>query len=151
MINRSITIFLVNSFLSRAQTDDETVNGSGKQTAVAKSRTVKDDELQVRLGLFLENNNHNQTRIKHKQSLNSLGSSNTSPLSTLTNSSEGHDMSKGSLHDKSQTSRRSGACDSIGSLLSVSISDHSNASSNSMGRRHSITGECRKSKSYLYV
>jgi hypothetical protein len=45
--------------------------------------------------------------------------------------------------DKSQTSRRSGggACDSIGSLLSVSISDHSNASSNSMGRRHSITGE----------
>ena len=110
-----------------------------KQTTVGKSRTVKDDELQVRLGLFLENNSHNQTRTKHKQSLNSLGSSNTSPLSTLTNSSEAE---KGSLHDKSQTSRRSGPCDSIGSLLSVSISDHSHASSNSIGRRHSITGEC---------
>lgn len=112
---------------------------NGKQTAVAKSRTVKDDELQVRLGLFLENSNHNQTRTKHKQSLNSLGSSNTSPLSTLTNSSEA-DMSKGSLHDKSPR-RGGGACDSIGSLLSVSISEHSNASSNSMGRRHSITGK----------
>lgn len=53
-------------------------------------------------------------------------------------------MSKGSLHlhDKSQVSRRSGGLESIGSLLSVSISDHSNASSNSIGRRHSLTGRC---------
>ncbi|CAH1729763.1 unnamed protein product [Chironomus riparius] len=108
-----------------------------KHASSNKSRTVKDDELQVRLGLFLENNNHSQARTKHKQSLNSLGSSNTSPLSTLTNSSEA-DMSKGSYRDKSQTSRR--GCESIGSLLSVSISENSNASSNSMGRRHSITG-----------
>ena len=121
------------SFLiSMTITDDE-------KHASNKSRTVKDDELQVRLGLFLENNNHSQARTKHKQSLNSLGSSNTSPLSTLTNSSEA-DMSKGSYRDKSQTSRR--GCESIGSLLSVSISENSNASSNSMGRRHSITGKC---------
>ncbi|KAG5673330.1 hypothetical protein PVAND_003390 [Polypedilum vanderplanki] len=116
--------------------DDET--GHAKQASIAsKSRTVKDDELQVRLGLFLENSQ--PPRTKHKQSLNSLGSSNTSPLSTLTNSSEA-DMSKGSLHEKSQTSRR--GCESIASLLSVSISEHSNsnASSNSMSRRHSITG-----------
>lgn len=142
-------LFLINRLIIRKikiyfHTDDEIVSGSVKQTVGVgnKSRTVKDDELQVRLGLFLENNNHNQTRTtKHKQSLNSLGSSNTSPLSTLTNSSEADHMSKGSLHDKSQASRRSGPCDSIGSLLSVSISDQSNASSNSIGRRHSITGK----------
>ena len=85
----------------------------------------------MRLGLFLENNQ----RTKHKQSLSSLGSNNTSPLSTLTNSSEA-DMSR---HEKSQISKR--GCESIGSLLSVSISEHSNASSNSLGRRHSLTGE----------
>lgn len=106
----------------------------------AKSKTMRDDELQVRLGLFLENN-HSQGRTKHKQSLSSLGSSNTSPLSTLTNSSEA-DMSRGSMHEKSQTSNLK----SIGSLLSVSISEHSNASSSSMGRRHSLTGNiCKES------
>lgn len=50
-------------------------------------------------------------------------------------------MSRGSMHDKSQTSKR--GCDSIGSLLSVSISEHSNASSASLGRRHSLTGELK--------
>lgn len=127
-----INNFCKSSRISITKTDDE-------KHASSKSRTVKYDELQVRLGLFLENNNHSQARTKHKQSLNSLGSSNTSPLSTLTNSSEA-DMSKGSYRDKSQTSRR--GCESIGSLLSVSISENSNASSNSMGRRHSITGKC---------
>jgi ankyrin repeat protein len=96
-----------------------------------KSKTIRDDELQARLGLFLENN-HAQGRQKHKHSLSSLGSNNTSPLSTLTNSSEA-DVSR---HDKLQTSK----LQSIGSLLSVSISEHSNASSNSLGRHQSITG-----------
>lgn len=108
-----------------------------KSSLTSKSKTVRDDELQARLGLFLENN-HGQGRTKHKQSLSSLGSNNTSPLSTLTNSSEA-DMSRGSMHEKSQTSKR--GCESIGSLLSVSISEHSNASSGSTGRRHSLTGK----------
>lgn len=115
-------------------TDDE--SGNVQTSLTSKSKTIRDDELQVRLGLFLENS-HSQGRTKHKQSLSSLGSS---PLSTLTNSSEA-DMSRGSMHDKSQTSKR--GCDSIGSLLSVSISEHSNASSTSIGRRHSLTGECK--------
>lgn len=115
---------------SPPSTDDE--SGSVK-TPSSKSKTIRDDELQARLGLFLENN-HAQGRTKHKQSLSSLGSNNTSPLSTLTNSSEA-DMSR----EKSQTSKR--GCESIGSLLSVSISEHSNASSNSLGRRHSLTGK----------
>jgi hypothetical protein len=118
------------SFIFSFSPDDE--SGNVKTSLASKSKTIRDDELQVRLGLFLENN-HNQ-RTKHKQSLSSLGSNNTSPLSTLTNSSEA-DMSR---HEKSQTSKR--GCESIGSLLSVSISEHSNASSNSMGRRHSLTG-----------
>lgn len=122
----------VNSFrsidkLSYFFLDDESGN------VKSKSKTIRDDELQVRLGLFLENN-HNQ-RTKHKQSMSSIGSSNTSPLSTLTNSSEAD------MREKSQNSKR-GVGESIGSLLSVSISEHSNASSNSMGRRHSLTGEC---------
>lgn len=115
--------------------DDE--SGNVKTNLMSKSKTIRDDELQARLGLFLENN-HVQNRTKHKQSLSSLGSNNTSPLSTLTNSSEA-DMSRGSMHEKSQTSKR--GCESIGSLLSVSISEHSNASSNSLGRRHSLTGK----------
>lgn len=114
--------------------DDE--SGNVKTSLTSKSK-IRDDELQVRLGLFLENN-HSQGRTKHKQSLSSLGSNNTSPLSTLTNSSEA-DMSRGSMHEKSQTSKR--GCESIGSLLSVSISEHSNASSNSLGRRHSLAGK----------
>lgn len=53
-------------------------------------------------------------------------------------------MSRGSMHDKSQTSKR--GCESIGSLLSVSISEHSNASSNSLGRRNSLTGRKTEKK-----
>lgn len=114
-------------------TDDESGN---IKSSKSKSK-MRDDELQVRLGLFLENNN-SQGQMKHKQLLSSFGSNNTSPLSTLTNSSEA-DMSRGSTNDKCQASNR--GFESVGSLLSVSISENSNASSNSLGRRFSTIGE----------
>lgn len=139
--------FIIFEFTPRSTyVDDE--GGNVKVNLTSKSKTVRDDELQLRLGLFLENN-HSHTRTKHKQSLSSLGSNNTSPLSTLTNSSEA-DMSRGSMLPKAKH-----GCESIASLLSVSISEHSNASSNSLGRRHSLTGKILtkkiKSKNHLKI
>lgn len=86
------------------------------------------DELQVRLGFFLENNN---TR-RLQQSCSSLTSANTSPVSTLTGSSEA-DIRTHHQYNRS-------GCDSIGSMLSVSMSGHSNdGSASPVSRRHSVT------------
>lgn len=91
---------------------------------------VSQDELQVRLGFFLENKQRNIRAPV--QSLSSLTSANTSPVSTLTGSSEA---------DVSRVTQESGQ-DSIGSLMSVSISNGSNASSSSpVSRRHSVTSK----------
>lgn len=99
------------------------------------------DELQVRLGMFLENNSRNRTNIRttYQQSLSSLNSTNTSPVSTLTGSSEA-DMSRVTMQDQSQQKN----CDSIGSMMSISISEQSNASnasSSPLSRRHSVTSK----------
>lgn len=99
-----------------------------------KSKTSQ-DELQVRLGFFLENNPRRNLRTPI-QSCSSLASANTSPVSTLTGSSEA-DMSR-----VMQDPNYNAGCDSIGSLMSVSISEQSNASSSPLSRRHSVTSKC---------
>lgn len=137
---KSIHIFfyLFNIF---SITDDE--GGHVKPLLSPKSKNCHDDELQVRLGFFLENNHaRNRTshvRGVHQQSLSSLTSANTSPVSTLTGSSEA-DMSRVTMQEQSQK-KTCGPCDSIGSLMSVSISEQSNASSSPLSRRHSVTSK----------
>ncbi|KAJ6636025.1 Protein TANC2 [Pseudolycoriella hygida] len=69
------------------------------------------------------------------QSCSSLASANTSPVSTLTGSSEA-DVSR--VLQESNVYNNIG-CDSIGSLMSVSISGNSNGSSSPLSRRHSVT------------
>lgn len=99
-----------------------------------KSKTSQ-DELQVRLGFFLENNSSRRTIRAPIQSCSSLASANTSPVSTLTGSSEA-DVSR-----VLQDAGYSRGCDSIGSLMSVSISGQSNGSSSPLSRRHSVTSK----------
>lgn len=94
---------------------------------------MSQDELQVRLGLFLENNPRRNVRAPIQSCGGSLTSANTSPVSTLTGSSEA---------DMSRTTQESGpGCDSIGSMMSVSISEQSNASLSPVSRRHSVTSK----------
>jgi hypothetical protein len=118
-------------------TDDEGGNVKPVMLNGGKSKNSQ-DELQVRLGFFLENNPRNRTNIRttHQQSLNSLTSSNTSPVSTLTGSSEA-DGTRMTYQEQTQQKN----CDSIGSMMSISISEHSNASSSPLSRRHSVTSE----------
>lgn len=71
------------------------------------------------------------------QSCSSLASVNTSPVSTLTGSSEA-DVS--CALQESNTYNTLG-CDSIGSLMSVSISGNSNGSASPLSRRHSVTSK----------
>lgn len=99
------------------------------------------DELQVRLGFFLENNPRRNLRAPI-QSCSSLTSTNTSPVSTLTGSSEA-DVSRAlALQDQPNHHHHyNTGCDSIGSMMSVSISEQSNASSSPLSRRHSVTSE----------
>lgn len=92
------------------------------------------DELQVRLGFFLENNTRRNLRAPN-QSCSSLTSANTSPVSTLTGSSEA-DVSR-VLQEPNPYHT---GCESIGSMMS--ISEQSNASSSPVSRRHSVTSEC---------
>uniref|UniRef100_A0A336KHD6 CSON010478 protein n=1 Tax=Culicoides sonorensis TaxID=179676 RepID=A0A336KHD6_CULSO len=108
--------------------DDE--GGNVKPVNLQSKSHACQDELQVRLGFFLENNPRRNLRAPI-QSCSSLTSANTSPISTLTGSSEA---------DVSRVTQESGqGCDSIGSLMSVSISEQSNASSSPLSRRHSVT------------
>lgn len=95
------------------------------------------DELQLRLGFFLQNNSRRNVRSAPAQSCSSLASANTSPVSTLTGSSEA-DVSR--VLQESNVYNNIG-CDSIGSLMSVSISGNSNGSSSPLSRRHSVTSK----------
>lgn len=98
------------------------------------------DELQTRLEFFLEGTGHRgNIRIAPPiQSCSSLTSTNTSPVSTLTGSSEA-DVSR--VLQESNVYSNMGS-DSIGSLMSVSISGHSNGSASpAMSRRHSVTSK----------
>lgn len=96
------------------------------------------DELQVRLGFFLENNPRRNVRAPI-QSCSSLTSTNTSPVSTLTGSSEA-DVSR--ALQLQEPNHYSTGCDSIGSMMSVSVSEQSNASTSPLSRRHSVTSKC---------
>nr|XP_029718771.1 protein TANC2-like isoform X1 [Aedes albopictus] len=114
--------------------DDE--GGNVKPILLNGKSKSSQDELQVRLGFFLENNPRRNLRAPI-QSCSSLTSTNTSPVSTLTGSSEA-DVSR-TLQLHQEPNHYNTGCDSIGSMMSVSISEQSNASSSPMSRRHSVT------------
>lgn len=128
--NSSLFNFLFSNFFF---TDDE--GGNVKPMPMNGKSKTSQDELQVRLGFFLENNSSRRTIRAPIQSCSSLASANTSPVSTLTGSSEA-DVSR-VLQDTAYNR----GCDSIGSLMSVSISGHSNESSSPLSRRHSVTSK----------
>ncbi|XP_052565733.1 protein TANC2 isoform X3 [Culex pipiens pallens] len=118
--------------------DDE--GGNVKPMLLNGKSKSSQDELQVRLGFFLENNPRRNLRAPI-QSCSSLTSTNTSPVSTLTGSSEA-DVSRAlALQDQPNHHHHhyNTGCDSIGSMMSVSISEQSNASSSPLSRRHSVT------------
>lgn len=113
--------------------DDE--GGHVKPVPISGKSKNSNDELQVRLGFFLQSHSRRNVRASAPaQSCSSLASANTSPVSTLTGSSEA---------DVSRVLQESNVynigCDSIGSLMSVSISGNSNGSSSPLSRRHSVT------------
>lgn len=121
--------------------DDEGGNVKPMLLNGGKSKNSQ-DELQVRLGMFLDNNTRNRGNIRttYQQSLSSLNSTNTSPVSTLTGSSEADVSSRVTLQEQGQQKN----CDSIGSMMSISISEQSNASnasSSPLSRRHSVTSK----------
>lgn len=122
--------------------DDE--GGNVKPILLNGKSKSSQDELQVRLGFFLENNPRRNLRAPI-QSCSSLTSTNTSPVSTLTGSSEA-DVSR-TLQLHQEPNHYNTGCDSIGSMMSVSISEQSNASSSPMSRRHSVTSKCGRSLS----
>lgn len=114
------------------------------------------EELQTRLEIFLQQNkSHKSDRaasvesgaksVRNTPAFSSFTSSNTSPVSTLTGSSEA---------DVPRTLQESGVygskicSESIGSLMSVSMSGQSNGSmSPSVLRRHSVTSELHRAES----
>lgn len=105
---------------------------------------IKDEELQTRLGFFLDNPCRSDGAIKQPlQSCTSLVSTNTSPVSTLTGSSDA-DMSR-ALQDSGVYIAGS---NSIGSLMSMSISEQSNSSLSPVTRRHSVTSEFTQKKNF---
>ncbi|XP_055636122.1 protein TANC2 isoform X2 [Toxorhynchites rutilus septentrionalis] len=124
---------------SNAATDNSTLSddegGNVKPILLNGKSKSSQDELQVRLGFFLENNPRRNVRVPI-QSCSSLTSTNTSPVSTLTGSSEA-DVSR-ALQLQEPNNYNTG-CDSIGSMMSVSVSEQSNASSSPLSRRHSVT------------
>ncbi|XP_019865563.2 protein TANC2-like isoform X2 [Aethina tumida] len=102
-----------------------------------KPATKKSDDMYMRLGLLLgdgaRRSKRNQNKNSH-ESCSSLASyeaatmmsSNTSPVSTLTGSSE-------------DQHRNNPSSDSVASLMSMSMSGQSNCSSSPVSRRHSVT------------
>uniref|UniRef100_A0A182T2Y0 Uncharacterized protein n=1 Tax=Anopheles maculatus TaxID=74869 RepID=A0A182T2Y0_9DIPT len=115
----------------RLSLDDE--GGNVKPLVMNGKSKSSQDELQVRLGLFLENNSRRTNRGAN-QSCSSLTSANTSPVSTLTGSSEA-DVSR--VLQLQEPNPYHTGCESIGSMMS--ISEQSNASSSPVSRRHSVT------------
>ncbi|KFB34853.1 AGAP004244-PA-like protein [Anopheles sinensis] len=124
----------VNAGLNQlAGMDDE--GGNVKPLMLNGKSKSSQDELQVRLGFFLETNSRRNLRGPN-QSCSSLTSANTSPVSTLTGSSEA-DVSR--VLQLQEPNHYHTGCESIGSMMSVSISEQSNASSSPVSRRHSVT------------
>ncbi|XP_052869330.1 protein TANC2 [Anopheles cruzii] len=115
--------------------DDE--GGNVKPLMLNGKSKSSQDELQVRLGFFLENNSTRRNLRAPNQSCSSLTSANTSPVSTLTGSSEA-DVSRVLTLQEPNHHYHTG-CESIGSMMSVSVSEQSNASSSPVSRRHSVT------------
>lgn len=129
------------------------MNNSPPLSFVEKTKKSK-DELQTRLEIFLQNksllhevngnlppkvNGTSTKHIRNTSAFSSFTSSNTSPVSTLTGSSEA-DVPR-NIQDSNVYSNKI-CTDSIGSLMSVSMSGHSNGSmSPSMMRRHSVTSK----------
>ncbi|KAK4881567.1 hypothetical protein RN001_004886 [Aquatica leii] len=121
-----------NTGLNQLVSDDE--GGTVKSMIPKKS---SDSDMYMRLGLLLGDEARRQRRSTIRNphesctSLvsydnNTMMSSNTSPVSTLTGSSE----------DQHRTNPSS---DSVGSLMSMSMSGQSNCSSSPVSRRHSVT------------
>ncbi|KAB0802170.1 hypothetical protein PPYR_04356 [Photinus pyralis] len=121
-----------NMGLNQLVSDDE--GGTIKPIAVKKST---ENDMYMRLGLLLGEEARRPrrppTRNSHESCTSLVSydnatmiSSNTSPVSTLTGSSE----------DQHRTNPNS---DSVGSLMSMSMSGHSNGSASPISRRHSVT------------
>lgn len=112
-------------------TDHE--GGAVKPTTVKKS---SESDMYMRLGLLLGDGARRSRRVPERshESCSSLASyeaamvmsTNTSPVSTLTGSSE-------------DQHRNNPSSDSVGSLMSMSMSGQSNCSSSPVSRRHSVT------------
>lgn len=93
----------------------------------------------MRLGLLLgdgarrtkrtQGRNHESCSSLASYETSAMISTNTSPVSTLTGSSE----------DQHRTNPSS---DSVASLMSMSMSGQSNCSSSPVSRRHSVTSKC---------
>ncbi|XP_071055582.1 protein TANC2 isoform X2 [Onthophagus taurus] len=120
--------------LNQLITDDE---GGSVKPLTTKSKSAE-SAMYMRLGLLLgdnarRNKKQHQSRTTH-ESCSSLASydhpammsTNTSPVSTLTGSSE-------------DQQRINPSSDSVGSLMSMSMSGASNCSSSPVSRRHSVT------------
>ncbi|XP_068912887.1 protein TANC2 isoform X2 [Tenebrio molitor] len=115
-----------------ASSDDE--GGTVKPISNKKS---SDNDMYMRLGLLLGDGARRTKRIQGRSSHESCSSlasydaaailsTNTSPVSTLTGSSE-------------DQHRINPSSDSVGSLMSMSMSGQSNCSSSPVSRRHSVT------------
>lgn len=122
--------------------DDE---GGGVKPAANPTRKSNQNDLYMRLGLLLGDGARrrpNSRQPTHRttppgaESCSSLAScdttammsTNTSPVSTLTGSSE-------------DQHRNNPSSDSVGSLMSMSMSGQSNCSSSPVSRRHSVTSK----------
>lgn len=113
--------------------DDE---GGTVKSVVAKKSSEND--MYMRLGLLLGEGARRNRRVPERahESCSSLASyettavmsTNTSPVSTLTGSSE-------------DQHRNNPSSDSVGSLMSMSMSGQSNCSSSPVSRRHSVTSK----------
>lgn len=107
------------------------------ESSQAKAAPVKkssENDLYMRLGLLLGDSAKRSKRAQESCSsltsydISTVLSANTSPVSTLTGSSE----------DQHRTNPSS---DSVASLMSLSISGQSNCSSSPLSRRHSVTSK----------
>lgn len=130
--------------------DDE---GGGVKPAANPTRKSNQNDLYMRLGLLLGDGARRRPNSRHPtqrttppgaESCSSLAScdttammsTNTSPVSTLTGSSE-------------DQHRNNPSSDSVGSLMSMSMSGQSNCSSSPVSRRHSVTSKLPLTLLYL--
>ncbi|KAK9710641.1 Ankyrin repeats (3 copies) [Popillia japonica] len=120
--------------LNQLVSDDE--GGSVKPISTKQTKSSEND-MYMRLGLLLGDSarrNNKRVPARNHESCSSLASydttaimsNNTSPVSTLTGSSE-------------DQQRNNPSSDSVGSLMSMSMSGASNCSTSPVSRRHSVT------------